>query len=128
VLTTLCIIRLSLGLSLGLGLSLSLGLGLHLVCLRLLESKKLLLLLLLEILRLAMRNLLLEMHHCVDRPHATRIRLHRSQLSGADTLGTIRERYGQTMLLLRLGLLLLLLLLDHHTLTKELLMLLLLVK
>lgn len=74
-----------------------------------------------------MRDLLLEMHHCVDWPHATGIRLHRSQLSGADTLSTIRERYGQTMLLLRLCLLLLLLL-DHHTLTKELLMLLLLVK
>lgn len=74
-LAPLCVIRLGLLLSL-------------VLCLRLLDCEKLLLLLL-EVLRLV-RDLLLKMHHRVHRPHGTGIPLHRSQLSRADTLSAVR--------------------------------------
>lgn len=60
---------------------------LGLVSLRLLNSEELLLLL--HILGLAVWHLLLKVHQ-VDRAHSGVVRLHRSQLSSIQPLGTIR--------------------------------------
>ena len=73
----------------------------------------------LEILRLAVRHLLLKMHH-VDGSHSG-VSLHCSHLSSIESLCAIGHRYRNAMLLLLLLLLLVLLLLvlvlDHHSLS-----------